>query len=122
MDVVNRDSVKPFVTKDGSLIREILAPANSRIKKQSLAEATLAPGQATASHHHIETEEIYYILDGGGMMEIEEDKHKVCKGDAIAIPPGSDHRLTNTGKEPLVFLCCCCPPYSHEDTIMNDKA
>ena len=30
--------------------------------------------------------------------------------------------IRNTGAEPLVFLCCCAPPYSHEDTILEMRA
>jgi len=120
VDVVNRDSVEEFVTKDGSLIREILAPANSCIEKQSLAEATLAPGQSTQRHRHIETEEIYYVLDGSGTMEIDAETRPVGPKDAVAIPPGSRHKLTNTGENALVFLCCCCPAYSHDDAEMDE--
>ncbi len=119
MDVVNRDSVEEFITKDGSAIREILAPANSSLRAQSLAEATLRPNQSTERHLHVKTEEVYYVLRGRGLMEIDGDKREVGPGDGIAIPPGCEHRLTNTGRENLVFLCCCSPAYSHEDTVMS---
>lgn len=121
MDVTNRNSVEEFTTKDGSTIREILAPANSSLKKQSLAEATLRPGQSTQRHHHTKTEEIYYVLEGSGLMETDEDSRQIGPGDGVAIPPGSNHRLTNTGDADMVFLCCCCPPYTHEDTVMTES-
>ena len=38
--------------------------------------------------------------------------------DAIAIPPGALHQITNTGSEALKFLCCCAPGYEHEDTVL----
>jgi mannose-6-phosphate isomerase-like protein (cupin superfamily) len=40
-------------------------------------------------------------------------------GDCIVIPPGVEHQLTNTGREPLRLLCCCSPPYSDEDTVLT---
>ncbi len=118
MDVVNRDSVTPFVTKDTSVIREILAPRNSGIARQSLAEATLAPGAETQTHLHPNTEEIYYILIGQGMMAIREEQRPVGPGDAIGIAPGCPHQIRNTGATDLVFLCCCVPAYRDEDTEM----
>lgn len=120
--VQNRDVVDAFTTKDGSTIREILAPANSSgtIVHQSLAEATLAPGAATEAHFHPITEEIYYILRGIGRMQIATELREVGPSDAIAIPPGSPHRITNHGNTDLVFLCCCAPAYSHDDTVMVD--
>lgn len=121
MDVVNRDSVEAFVTKDGSLIREILAPANSSLRAQSLAEATLRPGQSTGRHRHVTTEEIYYVLKGRGLMEIGVRSREIGPGDGVAIPPGSEHKLTNTSGEDMVFLCCCSPAYSHDDTLMSEE-
>jgi mannose-6-phosphate isomerase-like protein (cupin superfamily) len=121
MDVIKRDSVPAFITKDTSTIRELLAPRNSRIARQSLAEASLAPGAATDAHYHPNTEEIYYLLAGEGMMAIEEESQRVVPGDAIAIPPGARHQIRNTGLTDLVFLCCCVPAYTDSDTVMCDS-
>ena len=119
MDVVNIAEVVAFTTKDGSEIRELLAYRNSCIRKQSLAEARLPPGGSTAPHHHPETEEIYYILEGQGRMQIGDEVRDVSVGDAIAIPPGEIHTITNTGQVVLKFLCCCAPGYEHDDTVMQ---
>ena len=122
MDVQNIDQVPSFVTKDGSEIRELLAHRNSAIRNQSLAEARLEPGQQTAPHYHIRTEEIYYILTGEGRMEVGPETRLVKPGDAIAIPPGEVHTITNTGTVQLKFICCCAPSYEHEDTVLIDTA
>ena len=37
-------------------------------------------------------------------------------GDTICIPPGTPHRVDNTGPTELKILCSCSPPYSHTDT------
>lgn len=119
MEVVNRSGVPPFVTKDASEIREILAPRNSSIKNQSLAEARLAPRKTTEEHYHVRTEEIYYVLRGRGRMWIESESRDVVAGDGIAILPGRKHRIENTGAGELVFLCCCAPAYTHGDTVLT---
>lgn len=116
MQVVNRNSVSAFVTKDGSTIREILAPRNSAIERQSLAEACVGPGQATQAHRHPVSEEIYYVLAGTGEMRIGDETRTVGPGDGIAIPPGAPHQIRNVGAEDLIFLCCCSPAYQHDDT------
>src|SRR5688572_14613315 len=119
MDIRNIHAVPAFTTKDGSEIRELLAHRNSCIRLQSLAEARLPPGAATTPHHHPRTEEIYYILEGRGRMQIAEELREVGPGDAIAIPPGARHQITNTGTEVLRFLCCCAPGYEHDDTVLG---
>lgn len=121
MDVRNIREVVPFVTKDGSEIRELLAHRNSAIRQQSLAEARLPPGASTAPHFHPRTEEIYYILGGAGRIQVDTEYRDVGPGDAIAIPPGAVHTIENTGAVSLVFLCCCAPGYEHEDTVLVDR-
>jgi mannose-6-phosphate isomerase-like protein (cupin superfamily) len=118
MDVVQRNNTEPFITADGSEIRELLAHRNSCIRNQSLAEATLRPGQATTEHYHPKAEEIYYILRGTGRMKLSDEFRDVGPGDAVAIPPGTPHKLWNAGSENLVLLCCCAPAYEHADTVM----
>jgi len=120
MDIRNIADVPAFTTKDGSEIRELLAHRNSCIRQQSLAEARVAPGQKTTPHYHPQTEEIYYLLEGTGLMRIGDDLHDVRPGDAIAIPPGAIHAIENTGRTTLKFLCCCAPGYQDADTILVD--
>jgi mannose-6-phosphate isomerase-like protein (cupin superfamily) len=120
MDIKNLNEVAPFITKDGSEIRELLAHRNSVIRNQSLAEARLPAGASTQEHFHPKTEEIYYITHGTGRMRIEGETRNVRAGDAIAIPPGQKHKLWNTGDETMRLLCCCAPAYEHDDTILTE--
>ena len=121
MDIRNLGELSPFVTKDGSEIRELLAYRNSVIRNQSLAEARLPVGASTQEHYHVRAEEIYYITHGTGRMRIEGEMRDVKAGDAVAIPPGSKHKLWNTGNETLRLLCCCAPAYEHSDTIITES-
>src|SRR5215207_2347531 len=118
MDIVRLSEAPPFITKDGSEIRELLAYRNSAIRNQSLAEARLPAGASTQEHYHAKTEEIYFITRGAGRMRIEKELREVKVGDAIAIPPGKKHKLWNTGNEVLQLLCCCAPCYEHSDTFL----
>ena len=47
---------------------------------------------------------------------------KIGPGDAVPIPPSGWHQIRNTGRETLRFLCCCAPPYRHEDTFLAEQA
>src|SRR5258708_31995309 len=113
MNITNIDSVPAFITKDGSEIRELLAHRNSVIRNQSLAEARLPAGGSTQEHYHPQAEEIYFITAGPGRMRIETEERMVKAVDAIAIPPGRNHKLCNTGAETLTLLCCCAQAYEH---------
>lgn len=117
MIVQNLSSQKPFMTKDGSQIRSILDLSNAPVVNQSLAEASIPAGGATDRHYHKLSEEFYFLLEGDGRMEIDGQTRDVGPGDAILIPPGTWHQIT--AATPLRFLCCCAPPYAHEDTYFS---
>lgn len=119
MIVQNLSSQKPFTTKDGSQIRSILDLSNAHVANQSLAEASVPPGGATDRHYHKLSEEFYFLLEGTGQMEIDGETRDVGPGDAILIPPGAWHQITATTA--LRFLCCCAPPYAHEDTYFEPE-
>lgn len=111
-----RGSVVPYVTRDGSEIRELMHPGVQGNRAQSLAEATIGPGAATLLHRHAITEELYHVTAGEGVMVLGDERFALHVGDTVCIPPGTSHRVENTGDVPLVILCSCTPPYSHEDT------
>jgi mannose-6-phosphate isomerase-like protein (cupin superfamily) len=113
MRVVPYAEVEPFTTKDGSTIRELM-----RTEHQSLAEATLAPRQATERHYHAVSEELYSFLEGGGRLEVAGEEREVSAGDTALVPPGAWHAMT-AGAAGARFLCCCAPPYTHEDTYFE---
>lgn len=118
MEVRNREQAESFTTLDGSTIRVLLDARAGGAFKQSLAEATLAPGAGTRRHYHARTEEIYVVLGGSGRMEVDDDERDVEPGDAILIPPGAWHEIKAADAE-LRFLCCCAPQYSDEDTFFE---
>ena len=118
MEVRSYRDAEPFTTADGSTIRELLGLPTAPVRHQSLAEATLEPGQTTQRHYHGESEELYYLLEGSGELEVEGDRRRVEPGDAILIPPGAWHQIT-AGDGELRFLCCCAPGYSDADTFFE---
>jgi mannose-6-phosphate isomerase-like protein (cupin superfamily) len=110
---------EPFVTADGSIIRELAGPPTGNARHQSLAEATVPAGGETEEHFHPRSEEIYLFTAGAGRMRLGGDERDVRAGDCVVIAPGTPHKLLNPGGDPLVLLCCCSPAYSHEDTVLT---
>src|SRR5262245_33074452 len=115
MEVRSLADAEAFVTADGSTIRELCGLPTGGTRLHSLAEAALEPGQATQRHYHAASEEIYFVLEGEGELELDGEPRHVRTGDAALIPAGSWHAIAATSH--LRFLCCCAPPYSHKDTF-----
>lgn len=109
-----------YQTLDGSMIHELVCPEREGSRNLSLAEASIAAGESTHRHVHRESEEIYYVLSGEGIVEVAARQVRVRAGEAVLIPAGAEHRVTNTGSEALRILCACSPPYQHEDTELTE--
>ena len=70
----------------------------------------LEPGQAPPLHVHDDTEQIFYVLEGRGLLQIGEraERHAVKPGDVVRIPPHTYHRIFCDGDKPLRYLSVDC--------------
>ena len=73
------------------------------------AHAVLKPNRVLESHID-PYEEIYYILEGQGLISVGEDEQQVTAGDAIWIPCGVSHSLINNGTEECIVLVTAAMP------------
>lgn len=62
-----------------------------------------------AAHVHKTAENIYYIIKGKGVAELDDVRHLVSPGTVIFIPAGVKHAIINTGFEDLVFIVAASP-------------
>ncbi|HKZ94443.1 MAG TPA: cupin domain-containing protein [Candidatus Bathyarchaeia archaeon] len=86
----------------------------------SIALATVKPGKRTLKHIHEASAEFYYITRGVGVIQLNSRKESLEENTLVHIPAKTRHTVTNTGKEDLLILCICSPPYSHEDTKIKE--
>ena len=60
-------------------------------------------------HSHEIQEQVYHVLEGEGLMQIDGKAHVVRKHDVIFLPPGVKHDITNSGLVDLVFIDVTSP-------------
>lgn len=65
---------------------------------------TVDVGGYTPLEQHSHEHEVF-ILEGRALVQGGGEEVAVKPGDAIFIPSREEHQFTNTGDEPLVFLC-----------------
>jgi mannose-6-phosphate isomerase-like protein (cupin superfamily) len=70
---------------------------------------TLDPGGGQVPWHNQDQEEIYFVIEGEGEMCLGEERAPIRAGQAVYIPPGKFHQLTNTGDVRMVMLYCYSP-------------
>ncbi len=112
------EPAEPYVTRDGSLIRELVHPERGGPPNLSVAEAVIAPGQATRPHYHTDSNEVYYVLSGKGVVRIGEKSEFAEAGACLFIPARAVHAARCDSDAALVILCLSAPPYTHEQTVL----
>jgi mannose-6-phosphate isomerase-like protein (cupin superfamily) len=81
---------------------------------------TLAEG-AMSKHVHREQEEVYLVLDGTAMIDVDGQQFKVGEREVLAVPPGSWHRLANVGVGPLTFFVAAAPPAEGDAELADGR-
>ncbi len=69
---------------------------------------TVAEGSMT-KHVHREQEELYLVLDGTAEIAVDGTVYKLGERDALAVPAGAEHQLSNVGLGPLTFFVVASP-------------
>ena len=103
---------------DGTILRELLNPLRdgTDLKLQySIAHASIPGGKASFPHRLTKASEVYYFLEGSGVMHIDGETHEIHSGSLVYVPPNATQHVENTGEEDLTFLCIVEPYWRPED-------
>jgi mannose-6-phosphate isomerase-like protein (cupin superfamily) len=104
-----------FTAGDNCRLREILHPRKEELSlRYSLAHAVVKPGDTTWLHR-LKTSEVYYIIEGEGIVHIDEESAPVRPGSTVYIPPRAKQCITNSGTTDLTFICIVDPAWQKED-------
>lgn len=93
----------------GALSKALVAPSTTGSKLLDYRISTYAPMAYVESHVHKVQEQVYHILEGEGLMEIDGEKRVVRRNDVIFIAPGSWHSIANSGLGQLTFIVVTTP-------------
>jgi len=108
-------NIAGFEAGDASFLKELLHPAKEPLGIGcSLAHAVVEPGARTLPHR-LKSAEVYYVIEGRGLMHAGDEQAEVAAGDAVYIPPGAVQFIESTGPGDLAFLCIVDPAWRAAD-------
>jgi quercetin dioxygenase-like cupin family protein len=82
----------------------------------------LAPGQASTRHRHIQTEELYVLLEGRGRVRIDDDEPlTLAPLDSLLVEPGSTRQLFNDTEADQLWFAVGAPPEAANTLEMSEK-
>ena len=101
---------QPPAHHGGALSKMLVRPETTGSRRIDHRISCYQPMAYVAPHAHKIQEQVYHVLEGEGLMEIEGERRVVRRHDVIFLPPGVEHAISNTGLVDLVFLVITSPP------------
>ena len=118
MSVRDISEIEEIQGNEGTKIKQIFHPHNTLNGiRYSVAHFTIEKGKRS-NKHQMKTSEIYYILEGKGVLNVDDEKINVKNGSSVYVPPMSKQHIENTGDSDLRFLCIVDPAWKQDDEIL----
>ena len=118
MSIRKNSEIPPISGNEGTSIKQHFHPHNTLNGiRFSLAEFTLEIGKKSRPHK-LKSSEVYFILEGKGVLHIKDEFFEMVKGDSAYVPPMSKQFIENSGEVELSFLCIVDPAWKAEDEII----
>ena len=95
----------------GAFSKMLVRPESCGSKSIDYRISVYQPRAYVAPHKHRIQEQVYHVLEGEGLMELDGKKQVVRKDDVIFIPPGIEHAIYNTGMTDIKFVVVTSPAY-----------
>jgi len=99
------------------ILREVIS-----LPKVSMAHVIMNEGNVSLWHQHSRMSEVYFILEGEGILYYGNKALQAEKGAYLVLPPNTPHKLRNTGKSDLEHLVFAIPPFDPEDVEILDDS
>lgn len=99
----------------GALSKALVGPDNVGSSRIDFRISRYAPMAYVEEHVHKVQEQIYYVLEGEGVLTTDGERHLMRPHDYMYVPPGVRHGFSNTGTAGLVFLVVTTPADDSEE-------
>ncbi len=99
----------------GALSKELAGPETTGSSRVDFRISRYAPMAYVQEHVHQVQEQVYYVLEGEGILTLDDTRNLMRPHDYVYVPPGVRHSFTNTGTDGLVFLVITTPASDDEE-------
>lgn len=110
MHVVNKETAPRYQRTEGITSYLLASPRTTSAEHLTTTLAVIEPGGEQLLHSH-SPEQVYFILEGSGLMTVGNEAQRVGPGDCVYIPSGQPHGLKNDGDETLRYFSTAAPAY-----------
>ena len=112
MTILRNSEIQTIKGNEGTNIKQYFHPHNTLNGiSYSIAHFSLESNKESKLHE-LSSSEIYYILEGQGVITMDKEEYEIKKDDSIYVPPNTEQKIKNTGTDLLKFLCIVEPAWT----------
>jgi mannose-6-phosphate isomerase-like protein (cupin superfamily) len=108
-----RKNTSPRYQRDDITSYLLVSKGTCNAENLAITIVEMEPGGFQHLHSH-EPEQMYYILEGEGLMTVNGEEKPVQAGDCVFFPSFAEHGLKNTGEGVLRYLSAASPSFTKE--------
>lgn len=116
MHVANRRDAPRYRRAEGITSFLLVSRRTCSAKHLTTTLVEIEPGGVQRTHSH-EPEQIYFILEGRGVMRVGEEQRAVVQGDCVHIPSNVSHGIANESASMLRYFSAAAPSFAYEDLV-----
>jgi len=113
-NVTNINETKIDIDIDNILVKKLDSDSNS-------TSFLIWIDKKVKSHKHENHSEIIYVVEGEGIMTVDESRFILSPGDYFRIPKNTFHSLEVKSKYPMKVLSVQSPEFLGKDRVFEDK-
>jgi mannose-6-phosphate isomerase-like protein (cupin superfamily) len=105
----------------GKRSQQLVWPRNAPESAMTITRVTMDPGAISKPHAHAQSEQIWIVEAGSGVLLGQEKRSELKAGDVIRTPAGEVHGIENTGDGPLIYLSVTTPPEDFREHYQEES-
>lgn len=110
MHILKKEKAPRYIRLEGITSCLLASPRTSSAEHLTTTLAVIQSGGEQRIHSH-RPEQVYFILEGNGLMTVGDEMQRVGPGDCVFIPSGQPHGLKNDGDETLRYFSAAASAY-----------
>src|SRR5438128_950842 len=116
MHVLKKETAPRYMRPEGITSYLLASPCTSSAEHLTTTLAVIEPGGQQRIHSHA-PEQVYFILEGSGLMTVGAETQEVGPGDCIFVPSDAPHGIWNQGQELLRYFSAAAPAFDTSDLL-----
>lgn len=110
MHILKKETAPRYIRTEGITSHLLASPLTCGAEHLTTTLAVIRPGGEQRIHNH-PPEQVYFVLEGSGLMTVGGQTQRVGPGDCVFIPSGQPHGLKNDGETTLRYFSAAAPAY-----------